>query len=168
MWEYLDKMDKNLLYMYASLLSKQQKQLHIFNRSEEELTDEEIHRREAQTRNNGFYLVWFVYRYVLNCQTLEEALAMPASEVIEKYGLKHFVYSPQAKYAKLYIGIDKDIPLWKESDMAIVLEILYKRLGFWEQLDLFVERAGSPSGKLNVRQKRCLEAKQRYMTLLKG
>ena len=26
MWDYLDKMDKNLLYMYASLLTGEQKQ----------------------------------------------------------------------------------------------------------------------------------------------
>lgn len=33
MWDYLDKMDKNLLYMYTSLLTGEQKQLHLFSRS---------------------------------------------------------------------------------------------------------------------------------------
>ena len=172
MWDYLDKMDKNLLYMYVSLLTGEQKQLHLFSRSEEELTENEVHKREAQAKNNGFYMVWFVYRYVLQCETLEEALALPANEVIEKYGLKSFISSvslkqAKSRHAKLYVGIDKDIPLWKEEDMAIVLEILYKRLNFWEQLDCFIERAGAEGKKMNVRQKRCLEAKERYKAILK-
>lgn len=174
MWDYLDKMDKNLLYMYAAILTGQQKQLHLFNRSEEELTDAEIHKREVQAKNNGFYMVWFVYRHVLGCETLEEALALDALEVIETYGLKPFISSvslkqAKSRHAKLYVGIDKDIPLWKVEDMAIVLEILYKRLDFWEQLDCFIRRAGtSENGKMNVRQKRCLEVKEKYKALLQG
>lgn len=172
MWNYLDKMDKNLLYMYTSLLTGEQKQLHLFSRSEEELTEGEIHKREAQANNNGFYMVWFVYRYILGCETLEEALSLPIEEVIEKYGLKPFISSvslkqAKSRHAKLYVGIDKDIPLWKIEDMVIVLEILYNRLDFWEQIDCFVKNAGTSEGKLNVRQKRCIEAKKRYMTILK-
>lgn len=162
MWEYLDRMDKNLLYMYAALLQGQQKQIHRYNR-QEEVTEEELHQREIQDKNDTLYLVWFVYRYVLGCKTLEEALALPVTETLEKYKLKKPILSSRV----LYLGIDKDILLWKEEDMAIVLEILYKRLNFWEQLDCFIEKAGKGSGKkMNIRQKRCLEAKERYKALL--
>lgn len=168
MWDYLDKMDKNLLYSYALLLASTSPRvcfqgMHTRKSSDEEVTEQETHEKEVQDRNIGFYLIWFVYRYILNCRTLDEALARPMDEALEKYRLKQIFISGSRR---LYIGIDRDIQLYKPEDMPIILEILYKRLGFWEQLDLFIEKAGGKNGKKSIRQTRCLEAKNRYMALL--
>ncbi len=164
MWDYLDKMDKNVLYTYAALLSANSRHhfehLHSRVGKDEELTEKEIHEREVSDRNVRLYLVWFVYRYILGCRTLDEALVKPVDEVFGKYKLKQIVFGKQ-----IYIGIDGDIPLYREEDVPIILEILYKRLGFWEQLDLFIEKGGK-NGKKSIRQTRCLEAKKRYMALL--
>ena len=50
--------------------------------------------------------------------------------------------------------------VYKESDMSIILEILYKRLGFWEQLDCFIEHTKG------CRRTRCIEVKEKYKALL--
>ena len=160
MWDYLDKMDKNLLYDYTAVLTGQKKRMQWFNRTEGEMTEDEQRRREAEERSNSLYLIWFVYRYILGCNTLEEALSYNAEEVLTKYRLKMLM---EQKF--LYLGIDRDIPLWKEEDIRIILTILYNRLDFWEQLDCFIQNAGT-GNRINIRQKRCMEAKRRYEELL--
>lgn len=164
MWDYLDEMNKNLLYTYAALLScksRRFEEMHGRADRDEEMSEQEIHDKEVRDKNIGFYLVWFVYRYILNCKTLEEALAVPLSTALDEYKLKQIVVSNR----RIYIGIDKDVQFYKPEDMPIILEILYKRLGFWEQLDLFIEKGGQKNYRTR-RQTKCLEAKKRYMALL--
>lgn len=164
MWEYLDKMDKNLLYDYAQLFSSRKKNLCFFGRSDEELTEQEVHQREVEAKDKTFYLIWFVYRYVLGCETLEEALQYDAKEVLDTYKLKALI-GVSSSQNTLYVGIDKECMLRKYEDMPIVLEILYKRLNFWEQLDCFIENINT--GKItSQRYKRCIEARERYRELL--
>lgn len=160
MWDYLDKMDKNLLYEYATVLTGRKKSMQWFNRTEGEMSEDEQRRREVEGRSNSLYLIWFVYRYVLGCDTLEKALSCNLEEVLTKYRLRILI-----EHKLLYLGIDKDIPLWKDEDVRIILMILYNRLGFWEQLDCFIENAGT-GNRINIRQKRCMEAKRRYEGLL--
>lgn len=171
MWNYLDKVDKNLLYDYARFVSGEKRSLKFFCRVEdkESKTDGEkrIHRykcdsedeqykREKEERDKVFYIIWFVYRYILNCKTLEEAMQVPVEYVFKTYRLETLIRN---RYC-LYIGIDRDVMVYKESDMNIILEILYKRLGFWEQLDCFIEHTKG------CRRTRCIEVKEKYKALL--
>lgn len=171
MWEYLDKLDKNLLYDYAKFLSGEKQSLKFHCRIEEKDNKQEgtrrVHRyqsdnedeqfkRQKEERDKVFYIIWFVYRYILNCKTLEEALQIPVEEVFKKYRLETLIRN---RYC-LYIGIDRDVMVYKESDMCIILEILYKRLGFWEQLDCFITHTKG------CRRTRCIEVKEKYEELL--
>lgn len=171
MWSYLDKLDKNLLYDYAKFLSGEKQSLKFYCRVDDKDTKSEgsrrVHRtqyssedeqfkREKEERDKVFYIVWFVYRYIMGCETLEEALQVPVDKVFKDYRLETLIRN---RYC-LYIGIDRDVMLYKKSDMNIILEILYKRLGFWEQLDCFI------ANTKGCRRTRCIEAKEKYKELL--
>lgn len=156
MWDFLEKMDKNLLYDYVGTLTGKIRRLRI-----EEKTDnsfEEQYRQDEKIKNRAYYLIWFVYYYVLECKTLEQALGYADEDTLKTFHLNNFF---NKKQPAIYLGIDKDICLWYITDITIVLEILYNRYGFFEQLDCFIRHTNKN------RQKKCIEAKERYLKIYK-
>lgn len=159
MWDYLDDIDKNLLYIYAAVLAGEGKYMRLSHNTEAETDTAE---QDEEVKKKHFYLVWFVFRYVLGCETLEQALAFSDDEykaLLNKFKLNCIIDFHKGKQ-KLYIGINKDIPLYRIEDMRIILEILYNRYNLWEQLDCFIRNTK------NMRQKRCIEVKERYQQML--
>ena len=142
MWKFLDEMDMNLLYDYADILA-------------EEKTNLDLHTdNSAQRRNKAYYIIYFVYRYVLGCETLEEALKHANEQTLRQFRLKHFL-----DHFYIYVGVDGDeqnkLTFYKTSDISIILEILYNRYDFWEQLDCFYRNTE------RTRKKQCDEAIKR-------
>lgn len=144
MWGYLDKMDKNLLYSYAQVLAGERKELHII-RSESDI--EQAERKRKMT----YYLTWFVYRYILECNTLEKALEYASEETLKKYKLYSYII-----HGNIYIGVDKEVCIRKPEDIGIVLEILYKRYDLFKQLKCYIRHTKG------IRKKRCEAVLERY------
>lgn len=162
MWEYLDVMDKNLLYIYARVLAGEGSCLRLtHNANSDEVTTTAA--QDEEIRKKFYYLIWFVFRYVLGCETLEQALAYSNDEyeqLLEKFALDRLFSERKKDERRLYIGVNKDVSFYRIDDMRIILEILYNRYNLWEQLDCFIRNTK------NMRQKRCIEAKARYQQML--
>lgn len=142
-WNYLDKPNKNLLYQYVNSLA----------------TNGYAQWREADNqevnKNNAYYIIWFVYRYVLGCDTLEKALSQNHIEVLSQYKLGRSMFS---EHSVLYIDVgDKSVKFWDIRDIYIVLEILYNRYNLIEQLQCFIRLS---DGK---RRSSCIKALE-YLT----
>lgn len=165
-WSYLDVMDKNLLYMYAETLTKGGKHhgLYISSETGNEERDDMLN-AEAK-RKSAFYIIWFVYRYVLNCETLEEAREYANVETLKKYRLVPLLERNQKR---IYIGAYglNEIYLYnyKGGDLDIVLEILYKRYDFFEQLECFLRKTEGTARTLRFR---CMEAIEQSAEMMKG
>ena len=151
-WDFLDEMNYNLLYTYASKLTRNGYN-HLYyapnytgSRDKDELLDAEA------KRNSAYYLIWFVYRYMLKCETLEEALKYATPDILEKYKLAILFNHNQCK---IYIGAyglnEVYLHNYKNSDIGIVLEILYNRYDYFEQLECFINKADERSKKNRVR-----------------
>jgi len=147
MWDYLDKMNHNLLYKYAAVLSG--KKRHFYNTDSEK--DASVNAEEK--KKNVCYLIWFVYRYILQCRTLEETLPYQNEEILRKYKLFWLI-----KHEAVFICND-EICLRKPEDIAVILEILYGRYTLWEQFDCFIRNT------TGIRQKRCIKAKEKYWNM---
>lgn len=143
MWTFLDKLNLNLLYEYAEVMTGSKTYIDFHT-----LDDEE-------RKKKAYYLIYFVYRYVLQLNTLDEALRYANEDTLKKYRLYRFI-----DHRYLYVGIDETKrPFSKPRDISIILEILYNRYDFWEQLDCFCRNT---RGK---RQKQCLDAIEIYKTM---
>lgn len=151
MWEFLEKMDKNLLYSYAQVISGEKKQLQASKSSKADITEADEIKMAEKSRNRAYYLIWFVYRYVLKCKTLNETKPYANEETLKKYHLNSYII-----HNCLYIGINKEICFRKAEDIIIILEILYNRYGFFEQMECFIRNTK------NVRQNRCKQVKKKY------
>lgn len=135
-WDYLDKMDKNLLYIYANRLVKGVNNAQGYflpictgNRERDEYDNAE------RKKSTAYYLIWFVFRYVLGCKTLDEALKYADIDTLNQFKLTPFFLQK-----KLYIGIYgiNHICLRSpEHDITVALEILYNRCDILEQLELY-------------------------------
>lgn len=165
-WDYLDKMDKNLLYLYASMIAKGRQNQKLFppsntgNAERDELLDAENRRKTA------FYLVWFVYRWVLGCETLEQATKYANEETLKRYKLiSLFRHNLRRIYVGIY-GIN-EIYLYnyKKGDLDIVLEILYNRYDFLEQLECYIRKKQEILHKGFARSVKVLEE---TLQLMKG
>lgn len=147
MWDFLDKFDKNLLYYYADTLANGRPLSISFCRDKCESELEAI--RQAENRRNQiYYLIWFVFRYVLKCKTLDEALQIADENLFRKFG---FVTMADGTgkcnlSENLYIGADKEIKLYKPEDIPTILEILYNRYDFFEQIECFKRNASKKRG----------------------
>lgn len=127
-WHYLDKMHKNLLYVYADCLSNEKEKMIVCSSSDAYADDE-----EKATRI--YFIIWFVFRYCLNCKTLDEAMSCNKQKVLEDYRLKPFFTG-----RNLYIGtVEHRITIYDTEDVNLIIEILYKRLNAIEQLELYVK-----------------------------
>lgn len=149
-WEYLEVFDGNTLYYYTCT-------------SKPHFSDDK----------NVYYIIWFVYRYVLGCETLEEALKYADLQTIKKFKLSR-AFSKDAggnTEAELFLGNDKfgKISLCvgrkhlEDSEKTVnyiktVLEILYNRYNILEQLECYVKNCST--SKFASRQpKGVIEAK---------
>lgn len=165
-WNYLDKMDKNLLYLYASKLVKNGHNQNLYvpsstgNAECDELLDAESRRKSA------FYLIWFVYRWVLGCETLEQAELYANAETLKRFKLISLFGHNQKR---IYIGIYgiNEIYLYdyKNGDLNIVLEILYNRYDVLEQLECYIRRT---EGTLRKNRFRCIKVLNESVELMKG
>ena len=147
MWDFLDVMDKNLLYKYADLLSGKSGRFNFFD------NDIQKEEKEEQKKSKVYYLIWIVYRYALQCRTYEETIPYQNEETLKKYRLHSWIIN---EYIFLCNG---EICFRKTEDIAIILEILYNRYDLWQQFDCVIRNTGG------VRRKRCMEAKEKYQRM---
>lgn len=148
MWDYLDKMNHNLLYKYAAVLSGKRRTFYSKNAEKDESVNAE------EKKKNVCYLIWFVYRYILQCRTLEETIPYQNEEILKKYKLSSFFINNA-----VFICNDEIYFRKKKEDIAIILEILYGRYTLWEQFDCFIRNT------TGVRRKRCIAAKEKYWNI---
>ena len=147
MWDFLDVMDKNLLYTYADYISGKNQRLHVNSKDDSEAKQEE-NRKQV-----GLYLIWFTYRYILQCETLEETIPYQNEDILREYKLNNFFLRPAIFLC------NGEICFRKPEDISMILEILYNRYDLWEQFDCFIR------GTSGVRRKRCIEAKNKYQEM---
>lgn len=164
-WSYLDRLDKNLLYMYAAMLMKRgNHQLYIPSDTGNEERDDMLN-AEAK-RKSAFYIIWFVYRYVLGCRTLEEAQEHTDADTLKTFRLTSLF---ERNKRRIYIGAYglNEIYLYdyKGGDLDIVLEILYNRYDFFEQLECFLRRTQGTARTLRFR---CIEAIEQSVEMMRG
>lgn len=166
-WDYLDKMDKNALYLYAqSFKSPNGKQLcrkavnPVYTGNQE---NDDFYENTNRCKT-AFYIIWFVFRYVLECETLEDAKKCISQETLTKYKLNS-LFSKRDLFLGVY-GVG-EIYLYKplEGDLDVVLEILYNRLDFFEQMELFIKYSQEHK---RMQTKRCADAINTYRKLLEN
>lgn len=148
MWDYLDKMNHNLLYKYAAVLSGKRRHFKIAD------GEKDVSVNAEEKKKNACYLIWFVYRYILQCRTLEETIPYQNEEILKKYKLSSYFVNDAVFICNDEIHLRK-----KSGDIAIILEILYGRYTLWEQFDCFIRNTKG------IRQKRCIKAKEKYWNM---
>lgn len=153
-WDFLDVFDKNLLYEYAQVLTGRKKQIRFM--SQNVITEYEEMEQAEKKKKKAYYLIWFVYRYILRCKTLDEAMQYANTETLTKFRLSSYVLN-----ATIYIGngLDKELCFRKIEDIEMILEILYNRYDFFEQLDCFQRHT------IKYRQKKCLSVIEKYQEI---
>lgn len=164
-WGFLDKMDKNLLYLYVSNLANgNRKSLYLPSETGVSSRDEVINAEKR--RKSAFYLIWFVYRWVLGCETLEQAEQYANEETLKRYNLTSLFGHNQKR---IYIGVYgvNEIYLYdyKSGDLNIVLEILYNRYDFIEQLECYIRRTQETTRKNRFR---CVRVLEETVEMMKG
>ena len=71
---------------------------------------------------------------------------------------KYRIYS-YVKNAYIYVDLDAEL-VFRESDIAIILEILYNRYNIIEQLECFARNTH------NHRKKKCLQVLEEYKQMM--
>lgn len=163
-WNFLDKMDKNFLYAYAEDLFSSSKpnymKFYTTNIETEHQETQEILYDETK-KKEACYIIWFVYRYILKCETLEQALEYATMATFKKYKLKNILHW---EYVHIGLGSDR-IGLYSEADISVILEIIYNRYDFFEELDCFLRHTeGNSNG---VRRKKAKNAMKLALSFLK-
>jgi hypothetical protein len=163
-WDYLDKMDKNLLYFYVKGLSSKKTQYSrlcdgmVQNYTDDERSEMIIAEQKCKM---AFYIIWFVYRYVLECKDLQEAKQHMDIETLKKYKIAKFLHNKYV-YIGVY-GID-EVYLY-EDEIHIILEILYNRYDFFEQLECYLRESKESSKRT---QSRCIRTIEQSLEMMKG
>lgn len=150
MWEFLDSFNKNLIYTYVSCLSGKTRMM------EWSLDEEDSDKKDELYCKNCFYLIWFLYRYILGCETYEEACEYATEEIMKKYKLYSRLHNRM-----IYIGTNKELEFYKIEDMKIILEILYKRYALFQQIDCFMNHTSSDVKTLRYRK--AAQLKEKYI-----
>ncbi len=166
-WGFLDNMDKNLLYLYAKSLAKPNSKAFyqsFFNAVVQTGNDERDEHIIAEKKcEAAYYLIWFVYRHILNCATLADALVYADETVLRRFKLTHF-FEKRCLFIGVY-GIDEIyLYKYKENDLKIVLEILYKKYNFFQQLECFLKKT---EGTGRTTRKRCIQSSQKYLDMIR-
>ena len=147
MWDFLDKMNYNLLYSFADNIAGNTT-YNMWNSKD-----------EYEQKQNILYLIWFIYRYILGCETLEEALKLDGIAILSYFNL----YTTCFTRGQIFLGGGElKICLSRKNDVQIILEILYNRYGFLEQLDCFYRHQ---KNKKDRRSEKCLMLREMYITL---
>lgn len=141
-WDFLDEWKPNLLYQYA------------------EGSGQKYNTTYLTSSENAYYLIWFVYKYVLDCKTLEEALQYANLETLNDY---HLIRAFQTTYfhnksqgslisfGNAYFGTVEFSSAKSQKEageakiikcLCLVLEILYNRYNYLEQLECCVKHFG--------------------------
>lgn len=180
LWSFLDVANMNLLYKYADVLSGNQCYLVLKpsikgkkDQSDKENKKEDAIKLYIQNMTNGksnasritpeqreavYYLIWFIYYYVLECKNLEDALLQDHIKVLKEWGLYKFIFN---KY--IYLGGDACfLPLNREKDIEIILEILYNRYSVIEQFECYLRHYGDKNDK---RSEICRQAIELYSNI---
>lgn len=172
LWRFLDEKNMNLLRKYADVIAGNNQRLvlkTIANTAIQSEAEKEnqaslnshicklIHLKERkhkitpEQKEQVYYLFWFVYYYILGCKTLEQALEQDHQTVLEEWKLQKYI-------SNQYIFLGGDvciIPLSRNVDVEIILEILYNRYDTYEQLNCYLRHFGNVNDK---RTARCKEA----------
>lgn len=167
-WSFLNKMDKNLLYLYARGVTKQDKESHFMQLySPEDTGDEERNEmlKSEMKRQTALYIIWFVYRYILSCETFEEAEKYVTPEISKQFKLNSLF-----QHYYIYIGVngtENEIRFWNngELEMKVVLEILYNRYNFFEQLECYIRRT---EGTKKKTRSRCIRILKETLEIVKN
>lgn len=165
-WNFLDKMDKNFLYAYAEDLFSSNKNssnyMKFYTNAETEHQETQEILYDETKKKEACYIIWFVYRYVLGCETLEQALEYATTATFKKYKLQSILR--HGGYVHIGLGSDK-IGLYSEADISVILEIIYNRYDFFEELDCFLRHTeGNSNG---VRRKKAKNAMKLALSFLK-
>ena len=173
-WDFLDKENFNLLYSFAEVfLSEGKKQHHLtinnLNDDSDDIREHEIARIKLakERKRRAYYLIWFVYRYVLQCETYEDAKPYMNKKTLALYHIESYVRN------NIYIGADEDTvvlgggllvrlgKMWFHDikDIEIILDILYHRYDFFEQFECFISHTSKS------RKKRATEILEHYREL---
>lgn len=159
-WNFLDNWNPNLLYQYARYQGTANQSCHITGDTTE-----------------TYYLIWFVFRYVLECETYEDALKHADITVFKKYGiadaliLHNYEKTEEKKDLVLSIGSEEfgkiiikisEGNLYKsnkskqlqgrlQNTIEYLLDIIYHRYNHLEQLECYI-RHFSKSGVYPAKQ----------------
>ena len=130
-WDFLDRFNGNFLYRYFGNIKN-------------------IRKVEISEEKEIYYYLWFLFRYVLECETYEQALKYTDLESVKKYGIARFFYKQiGGKQTLLTIGNSEFGELrlyeWNIQRAAgitmylqIVLDIMYNRYNFLQQIDCYI------------------------------
>lgn len=140
-WDFLDDFKKNLICNYMITYNIKSKGKATATIEEQEMG----YKAKA-------YIMYFVYRYVLKCETFEQAEDLITVENLKKYKLYYWFkcYSSKKEnmerlfivgndmFGTVFLGsrIDDGIVL----NAKLVLEILYNRYNYLEQISLAIKR----------------------------
>lgn len=165
-WTFLDEINKNFLYVYTRGLAKKGSEIHyqgIYSVEKGEFKERDEFINAEAKKKTALYIIWFVFRYVLKCKTLKETEQFANEEILRKFKLLSLFIN---RY--IYIGIYgiNEIYLYKyNDDLGIVLEILYNRYDFFEQLKCFARRT---EGTKRLTRNRCLKAIEQSKEMMRG
>ena len=129
-----EALNKNWLYNYAECISSNKRfRFTEIKKDTTSLIEQERNKEQAESlkKNLSLYIINFVYRYVLECETLEQALEIDYETVVDVFRLNCLF---QHKYIFVGNGNYK-ISLNSVYDLAIILEILYNDYEYSEQID---------------------------------
>ena len=139
-WDFLDEFNGNLLYNCAG--SK---------------------KYTFADMNEVYYYIWFLYRYVLGCETLEEALQFANAKTMKELNIGRCFITKEHRKNVLVLGSEEFGTLvlcahdaYKKLVifLKIVLEILYRRYNYLEQIECYIRYFGDnkPLSKYEYKQ----------------
>lgn len=162
-WDFLDKFDANLLYQYAEGASVK------------------YHTTYFNSANDMYYLIWFVFRHVLNCKSYEEALKYAQVQTFQKYGIIKSLYYEEEEQKKNLLTIgDKEFgvininvytsSLFKkeksskksktQKTIEFILDVLYHRYNYLEELECYIKHFGKADKVPSKQPVPVIEAKE--------
>lgn len=160
-WSYLEQFNGDLLYAFASRFDVASDEGGKHTKSLQFSCDE---MREDDISHTTYYLIYFVYKFVLGCNTLDEAMKYANVETFRKYNLTGFF----GKNLAITLGneafgtvelslriagseMNGDTKMFS-GYVATILEIVYCKYNYLEQLDCFI-RHNQPKKKRSQKYK---------------
>lgn len=148
MWEYLDIINYNLLYEYADAVINNNKYIGTGLSIPNPYVETES--RQDILRKNSYYLLNFIFRYIAGCKTLDECLDFIKCDEYENFSNKYFT-EKLAGY--IYIGTDDYFIKPDAGNISCIMEIIYKKADFMEQLKIYSSKGIITASKRNKLEK---------------